>query len=265
MPLPDEFSKYDLIRLGAVKPDGSPDIADVRHVLPVPHSQMSIDQSVKVDETKDGKIKQPKRHKPRTISVTLRLFDLYKGQSLTWSADEQLAAVEAAFLNQASPIFDPDAEITGNEKDTIAVYSIQSRLTDAAGIRIVIFNGCRISDRPGQKDIDVELSFTEYQPPRTISDRQKLEDIKSAEHAALEDALGMSLTEEDVRQMELMSYDAEDAAAIKSSMFIDEVMGTEGGFDAGYRAARRAASRGFGGSWSDDSDPDTVDGSGGSW
>jgi hypothetical protein len=159
--------EFQVVTLGAVKPDGTPDIANVLFRFPVPHRQMSIRQSVKVDEAdipgRSGKIKQAVGYEDTEITINLTLVDEEdRVGTVTRSAIDQYRELQAAFRDRSDPVGDGQTVKASYAVPTI--FSIQSRLTDACGIRTVLFKGLDVSDQPGSTDLEVSIGFSEFEP-----------------------------------------------------------------------------------------------------
>ena len=78
--MPEFYNQqFQVVTLGSVKSDGTPDIANTLFRFPVPHRQMSIRQSVKIDEAdipgRSGKIKQAVGYEDTNITISLQLVD----------------------------------------------------------------------------------------------------------------------------------------------------------------------------------------------
>ena len=140
------------VKLGDVKSDGTPDIANVLFEFPVPHGQMRVRQEVRIDEVeapgRSGKIKQAVGYQDSEISIGLRLY----------SDDDGLSALDKYAVLQ-------DAFRKRDNADSLPrVFSIQSPLTDACRIQTVLFKGLEISDAEGTDQLEVTVSLTEFEP-----------------------------------------------------------------------------------------------------
>jgi len=140
------------VKLGDVKPDGTPDIANVLFEFPVPHGQMRVRQEVRIDEAKvpgrSGKAKQAVGYQDSEISIGLILY----------SDDDGPTALEKYSVMQ-------DAFRKRDDADSLPrVFSIQSPLTDACRIQTVLFKGLEISDAEGTDQLQVTVSLTEFEP-----------------------------------------------------------------------------------------------------
>ena len=140
------------VKLGDVKSDGTPDIANVLFEFPVPHGQMSVRQEVRIDEAKvpgrSGKAKQAVGYQDSEISIGLILF----------SDDDGPTALEKYSILQ-------DAFRKRDDADSLPrVFSIQSPLTDACRIQTVLFKGLEISDAEGTDQLQVTVNLTEFEP-----------------------------------------------------------------------------------------------------
>jgi len=178
--------EFQVVTLGAVKPDGTPDIANVLFRFPVPHRQMSIRQSVKVDEAdipgRSGKIKQAVGYEDTEITINLTLVDEEdRAGTVTRSAIDQYRELQAAFRDRSDPVGDGQTVKASYAVPTI--FSIQSRLTDACGIRTVLFKGLDVSDQPGSTDLEVSIGFSEFEPVAAQVEKRGREAVKKSQAA----------------------------------------------------------------------------------
>ena len=185
---------FQVVTLGAVKPDGTPDIADVLFRFPVPHRQMSVRQAVKVDEVpvpgRSGKVKQAVGYEDTEISIALTLVDDEdQGGTVTRSALDQLKELQAAFRDRSDPVGDGTTTTATKTTSTASfavptIFSIQSPLTDACGIKTVLFKGLEVIDQPGDTALEVALSFTEFEPVARQVERRSREAVVAQQAAA---------------------------------------------------------------------------------
>ena len=152
--MPDEYTNDGptFVKLGDVKSDGTPDIANVLFEFPVPHGQMRVTQEVEIDEAKvpgrSGKAKQAVGYQDSEISIGLVLFSDDDGPT----ALEKYASLQDAFRKRG-------------EKDSLPrAFSIQSPLTDACRIQTVLFKGLEISDAEGTDQLLVTVTLVEFEP-----------------------------------------------------------------------------------------------------
>ncbi|MCL4190577.1 MAG: hypothetical protein KJZ87_02435 [Thermoguttaceae bacterium] len=151
--MPDDFTndRPTYVKLGDVKSDGTPDIANVLFEFPAPYGQMRVRQEVRIDDVeapgRSGKIKQAVGYQDSEISIGLRLF----------SDDDDTALEKYAVLQDAFRKRD-------NADSLPRVFSIQSPLTDACRIQTVLFKGLEISDSEGTDQLEVTVSLTEFEP-----------------------------------------------------------------------------------------------------
>jgi len=176
--------EFQVVTLGAVKSDGTPDIANVLFRFPVPHRQMSIRQSVKVDEAdipgRSGKIKQAVGYEDTEITINLTLVDEEdRAGTVTRSAIDQYRELQAAFRDRSDPVGDGQTVKTSYAVPTI--FSIQSRLTDACGIRTVLFKGLDVSDQPGSTDLEVSIGFSEFEPVAAQVEKRGREAVQKSQ------------------------------------------------------------------------------------
>lgn len=159
-----------LLTLGSVRSDGTPDIADVLFQLQVPHESMTVRQAVIFDERRvpgrSGKVKQPVGYEDAEISVTLQLVDEEDANgSVVTSALEQYGALQQTFRDRSDPVGSTTA------RSVPTIYSISSRMTDACGITTVVFQDIDGRESPGSTDIEVTLTFKEFDPKTLIAER----------------------------------------------------------------------------------------------
>ena len=152
--MPDEYTNDGptFVKLGDVKPDGTPDIANVLFEFPVPHGQMRVRQEVRIDEAtvpgRSGKAKQAVGYQDSEVSIGLVLYSDDEGQT----ALEKYAVLQDAFRKR------------DNADSLPRVFSIQSPLTDACRIQTVLFKGLEISDAEGTDQLQVTVGLTEFEP-----------------------------------------------------------------------------------------------------
>ena len=159
-------SDPDLLTLGDVKADGSPDIAKVLFTFPVPHNRMRVRQEAKIDEVKipgrSGKVKQAIGYQDSEVEIEIDLVDEEDPTGIVRSAVEQFSTLQDAFRKR--------------DKESLPrMFSIASRLTDACRIKTVLFKGLEVTEEPGNTDLKVTISLTEFEPIEMQVDRQKLE------------------------------------------------------------------------------------------
>jgi len=178
--------EFQVVTLGAVKPDGTPDIANVLFRFPVPHQQMSIKQSVKVDEVdipgRSGKIKQAVGYEDTEVTINLTLVDEEdRAGTVTRSALDQYRELQAAFRDRSDPVGEGQTAKASFAVPTI--FSIQSRLTDACGIKTVLFKGLDVSDQPGTTDLEASISFSEFEPVAAQVEKRGHEAVQKSQAA----------------------------------------------------------------------------------
>jgi hypothetical protein len=169
-------NEFQLVTLGAVKSDGSPDIANVLFQFPVPHQQMRIKQGVTIDAVKvkgrSGKVKQATGYDDSDIEITLHLVDIEdKSGVVTLSAQAQLQQIQRIFRDRSDPI-----GVTGSAvqqgRAVPTIYSISCPLTESCGIKTVLFDGFTTLEEEGQSSLLVTLTFVEFEPVPAISERR---------------------------------------------------------------------------------------------
>jgi len=187
--------EFQVVTLGAVKAGGEPDIANILFEFPVPHQQMTIRQAVKVDEVdvpgRSGKVKQAVGYEDTEITLHLLLVDEEdSGGNVTWSAIDQFSELQNAFRDRSEPVAEGDKKPeTSHAVPTI--FSIQSRLTDACGIKTVLFKGLEVGDVTGEPSISVQITFTEFEPIARQVERRKREKVAKKKAAAeVKEAVG---------------------------------------------------------------------------
>ena len=217
---------FQVVTLGAVKEGGEPDIANVLFRFPVPHQQMSVRQAVKVDEVnipgRSGKVKQAVGYEDTEVSISLTLVDEDdRSGNVTRSALEQFRELQDAFRDRSDPVTEAGASSSGFSYAVPTIFSIQSRLTDACGIKTVLFRGLEVNDVTGESTLYAQLDLAEFEPVARQVERRKREaaELKKAK-AAAGDAAG---------------YDAKAAKAH------DEEVGEESPLAKAYREGKADA------------------------
>jgi len=182
---------FQMVTLGAVKEGGEPDIANVLFRFPVPHQQMSIKQAARIDEIKipgrSGKIKQAVGYEDTEISISITMVDEDEWPGVArWSALWQFERLQAAFRDRSEPVGEIGVDISSISYAVPTIFSIQSRLTDACGIKTVIFKGLDISDTQGESTLIAQLTLSEFEPIVRQVERRKREaaELKKAKAAA---------------------------------------------------------------------------------
>jgi hypothetical protein len=175
-----------VVTLGAVKSDGTPDIANSLFRFPVPHQQMSIRQGVKVDEVdvpgRSGKVKQAVGYEDTEISVSITLVDLEdRTGAVTKSALEQFQELQSAFRDRSEPVSDSGTQAKTATTGVPTIFSIQSRLTDACGIKTVLFKSLEASESPGETALEVSLTLVEFEPVARQIEKRALEQVAKAQ------------------------------------------------------------------------------------
>ncbi len=168
--------EFQVLTLGQVKADGTPDIAQVLFRFPVPHQQMRIRQAVHVDRAtipgRSGKRKQAVGYEDSEIEVQFLLVDEEdRSGAVTRSALEQLQGLQMAFRDRSTPVGDAETS-PSTSYDVPTVFSIQSRLTDACGIKTVLFAGLEVTETPGTTELQVTLSLDEFEPSMTLREKR---------------------------------------------------------------------------------------------
>ncbi len=171
---------FQVVTLGAVKEGGEPDIANVLFQFPVPHQQMSVRQAVKVDEVnvpgRSGKVKQAVGYEDTEISISLTLVDEEdRAGNVTRSAFEQFRDLQDAFRDRSDPVADSGTNGLSISFAVPTIFSIQSRLTDACGIKTVLFRGLEVSDVSGESTLYAQLDLAEFEPVARQVERRKRE------------------------------------------------------------------------------------------
>ena len=170
---------FQVLTLGAVKADGTPDMANILFSFPCPHNAMTISQAVKIDEVsvpgRSGKVKQATGYDDTNITVSIRLDDREERAApgedgpyvITISAGEQLAELQAAFRDRSS------SSSNGAVPSQVpTVFSIISRLTNLCGIKTVLFKSMDVTEFEGETHIQVTMSFTEFEPAPRVAERK---------------------------------------------------------------------------------------------
>ena len=180
-----------VVTLGAVKEGGEPDIANILFRFPVPHQQMSIRQAVKVDEVdipgRSGKVKQAVGYEDTEIKISLTLVDEEdRAGTVVKSALDQFKELQDAFRDRSDPVGESGSNVSSVSYAVPTIFSIQSRLTDACGIKTVLFKGLDISDVAGESTLSAQIELAEFEPIARQVERRKREaaEKKKAEAAA---------------------------------------------------------------------------------
>ena len=166
---------FELVTFGDVKEDGSPDVTKVLFRLPVPHNQMKVPQSVRIDEIeisgRSGKIKQAVGYEDTPISINVVLVDEEINGAVLMTANEQFEVLQNAFRardNESLP----------------RLFSIASRLTDLCRIKTVLFKNLEVKDTPGSNDLSVIINLVEFSPISAQVEKQALRKQTADEAAA---------------------------------------------------------------------------------
>ncbi len=171
---------FQVVTLGAVKEGGEPDIANVLFRFPVPHQQMSVRQAVKVDEVdvpgRSGKVKQAVGYQDTEISISLTLVDEEdRSGNVSRSALEQFQDLQDAFRDRSDPVGESGSTASSVSYAVPTIFSIQSRLTDACGIKTVLFKGLEVGDVVGESKLYAQINLAEFEPIARQVERRKRE------------------------------------------------------------------------------------------
>ena len=221
---------FQVVTLGAVKEGGEPDIANVLFRFPVPHQQMSVRQAVKVDEVdvpgRSGRVKQAVGYEDTEISISLTLVDDEdRAGEVVKSALEQFKELQDAFRDRSDPVGESGSSASSVSYAVPTIFSIQSRLTDACGIKTVLFRGLEVGDVVGESTLYVQINLAEFEPIARQVERRKRE---AAEKKKAEAAAGAAA-----------GYDA------KASKAHDEEVGEESPLAKAYREGKADAMGGL--------------------
>jgi len=221
---------FQVVTLGAVKEGGEPDIANILFRFPVPHQQMSVRQAVKVDEVdvpgRSGKVKQAVGYQDTEISISLTLVDDEdRAGDVVKSALEQFKDLQDAFRDRSAPIGESGSSAANVSYAVPTIFSIQSRLTDACGIKTVLFKGLEIGDVSGESTLYAQINLAEFEPIARQVERRKRE---AAEKKKAEAAAGAAV-----------GYDA------KASKAHDDEVGEESPLAKAYREGKADAMGGL--------------------
>ena len=234
------------LRFYAVRQNGAPDWSALIYEADLGHRQMRIRRGVRIDDAtvkgRNGKPKQGDAFEDAEISLTLTFNDDHRSVVDGRTAAEKLKALNAVFMAQSNAI--------GATSDKLipSVYAIQSRLTDALAIQTVMMKELSPGDNPGSSRIDVEMQLVEYDTAamRAAYNRRLAgQAFADEEHAALEDTLGQSLTEEDAALMDLYSIDPDDELAIQASYDYEQESGPRDAVSEAAMEGKLAAERLF--------------------
>lgn len=121
-------------------------------VLPVPPKQMTIRQSLKIDEIeipgRSGKIKQPVGYEDSAITIELELCHQEGNGTIVKTAQDRLKEIQTIFRPSGTAIQTP--------------LSIVSILTEACGIQQVLIKDLEVKDDEEYDLIHCSLSLTEF-------------------------------------------------------------------------------------------------------
>jgi hypothetical protein len=221
---------FQVVTLGAVKEGGEPDIANVLFRFPVPHQQMSVRQAVKVDEVdvpgRSGKVKQAVGYEDTDISISLTLVDEEdRAGEVVKSALDQFKELQDAFRDRSDPVGESGSDTSSVSYAVPTIFSIQSRLTDACGIKTVLFKGLEVGDVAGESTLYAQINLGEFEPIARQVERRKRE---AAEKKKAEAAAGAAA-----------GYEA------KASKAHDEEVGEESPLAKAYRSGKADAMGGL--------------------
>ena len=221
---------FQVVTLGAVKEGGEPDIANILFRFPVPHQQMSIRQAAKVDEVdipgRSGKVKQAVGYEDTEVSISLTLVDEEdRAGNVVKSAFDQYRELQDAFRDRSDPVGESDSNASGVSYAVPTIFSIQSRLTDACGIKTVLFKGLEVGDVAGESTLYAQINLAEFEPIARQVERRKRE---AAEKKKAEAAAGAA-----------SGYDA------KASKAHDDEVGEESPLAKAYRSGKADAMGGL--------------------
>jgi hypothetical protein len=222
---------FQVVTLGAVKADGTPDIANILFSFPVPHQQMSVKQEVKIDEVdvpgRSGKVKQAVGYEDTEVGLTLTLVDREdRSGAVVYSALDQLKELQAAFRDRSDPVGEAGTNPKAAPRGVPTIFSIQSRLTDACGIKTVLFKGLEVNELSGDTALEVSITFIEFEPVARQIERRAREQVQK--QAAVQEA------------KEAIGYD--DSAASEAH---DEEAGEESPLAAAFRQGKADAMGGM--------------------
>jgi len=221
---------FQVVTLGAVKEGGEPDIANILFRFPVPHQQMSVRQAVKVDEVdvpgRSGKVKQAVGYEDTEISISLTLVDEEdRAGEVVKSALDQFKDLQDAFRDRSDPVGESGSDTSSVSYAVPTIFSIQSRLTDACGIKTVLFKGLEVGDVAGEATLYPQINLAEFEPIARQVERRKRE---AAEKKKAQAEAGTAA-----------GYDA------KASKTHDEEVGEESPLAKAYRSGKADAMGGL--------------------
>lgn len=147
--------------------------------LPVPPRQMTIKQSLKIDEIeikgRSGKVKQPVGYEDAQITIELEICALEEGGKITETARERFEKVQRLFRASREALPQP--------------VEIVSILTDACGIRKVLIKELEVHDSEFDY-IACTLQLTEFESVANQLKNQAAEsEAKSNAAAKSEEAI----------------------------------------------------------------------------
>ena len=221
---------FQMVTLGAVKEGGEPDIANILFRFPVPHQQMSVRQAVKVDEVdvpgRSGKVKQAVGYEDTDISISLTLVDDEdRAGEMVKSALDQFKELQDAFRDRSDPVGESGSDASSVSYAVPTIFSIQSRLTDACGIKTVLFKGLEVGDVAGESTLYAQINLAEFEPIARQVERRRRE---AAEKKKAKAEAGAAA-----------GYDA------KASKAHDEEVGEESPLAKAYRSGKADAMGGL--------------------
>lgn len=160
---------FETVKLTSVKTNGTANLADVLFSFPVPHQQMTIKKGIKTQRDgvkgRSGTSKGNAVYADSEVSMEITLVDDEdKAGAVTSGAIDKLKAIVKAFAGVHMATVKKGSKVVASGGSP-KIFGIQSRLTDAAEIKTVIFKDLNIKDTPGETTITVSLSFVEYFPP----------------------------------------------------------------------------------------------------
>lgn len=167
-------SEFQTVVLCAVKSNNAPDITKPLFKFPVPHQKMTVRCGVKMQSDQvagaSGSKKGAAAYEDAEVTIELLLNDEYDNYGkVKRSAYDQLSVLKKAFKSSTSSSNQSGKKISpGSPK----IYGIKSRLTDAMGLKTVIFKDIAPSDVPGETGLVVNLSFVEYESVAKKKEKQ---------------------------------------------------------------------------------------------
>jgi len=160
------------------------------------------------------------------VSISLTLVDEEdRAGSVVKSAFDQYKELQDAFRDRSDPVGEYGTGTSSVSYAVPTIFSIQSRLTDACGIKTVLFKGLEVGDVAGESTLYAQINLAEFEPIARQVERRKRE---AAEKKKAQAAAGAA-----------SGYDA------KASKAHDDEVGEESPLAKAYRSGKADAMGGL--------------------